>query len=280
MARSTTFTMPRFRRMQAVLYLALAAYSLTVLVPLAWMVVSALKTKREIFVHPFALPAELQWGNFERAWGQGLGTYLANSLLVTAVSVALIVLTSTLAAYAIARRRFKGRFGLYLMIMAGYAVPVHTVLVPLYNMLDRAGLLNSYPGLILPYVAFGIPFSVVLLYAFFLEFPAEVEEAAKLDGCNDGQMLWHVVMPLSLPGIASVAIFQGVFTWNEFLLALLIMTDGAYKTLPAGLVALQGEFTTDWPAIMATVTIATLPLLVLFVALQKHFVRSLAGMGK
>lgn len=258
----------------------MGGYALAVLGPFAWMVVSSLKTPREIFTAPFSLPADPAFANYTRAWDQGVGVYLLNSLLVTAVTVVLIILASGMAAYAFARLRFSGRTLLYALIVAGYAVPIHTVLVPLYRLLDGAGMLNSYIGLILPYVGFGIPFSIILLYAFLADFPTELEEAARLDGCNRWQILRHVVAPLSLPGIASVAIFQGVFTWNEFLLALLIISNDSMKTLPVGLVAFRGEFANDWGAIMASVTVATAPLLILYILLQKHFVRSLAGLGK
>jgi multiple sugar transport system permease protein/raffinose/stachyose/melibiose transport system permease protein len=258
----------------------MGGYVLAVVGPFLWMISSSLKTPREIFTRPFALPQDLAFGNYLRAWDQGIGVFLLNSLIVTTITVVLIILVAGMAAYAFARLRFRGRALLYTLIVAGYAVPIHTVLVPLYRMLDGAGLLNSYAGLVFPYVAFGIPFSIILLYAYLSEFPVELEEAARLDGCNRWQILRHVVAPLSLPGIASVAIFQGVFTWNEFLLALLIVSNDSLKTLPVGLVAFRGEYANDWGAIMASVTIATAPLLILFILLQKHFVRSLAGLGK
>lgn len=258
----------------------MGGYALAVLGPFAWMVASSLKTQREIFTAPFSLPADPAFGNYIRAWEQGIGGYLLNSLIVTVITVVLIVLVAGMAAYAFARLRFPGRTLLYTLIVAGYAVPIHTVLVPLYRMLDAAGMLNSFAGLILPYVAFGIPFSIILLYAYLSEFPTELEEAARLDGCNRWQILRHVVAPLSLPGIASVAIFQGVFTWNEFLLALLIISNDSLKTLPVGLVAFRGEYANDWGAILASVTVATVPLLLLYILLQRHFVRSLAGLGK
>lgn len=258
----------------------LAVYTLLVMGPFVWMVASSLKDRRTLFTRPFAWPSDPQFDNYVRAWDQGVGRYMLNSLFVTAVTVVLILLCSGLAAYAFARLRFRGRTLLYALIVAGYAVPIHTVLVPLYRMLDAAGMLNSYPGLIFPYVAFGIPFSIILLYAFFLEFPTELEEAARLDGCRTWAMLWHVVLPLSLPAMASVAIFQGVFVWNEFILALLIVSDEGKKTLPLGLVSFRGEHANDWGALMAGVTMATAPLLLLYLVLQRHFIRSMAGIGK
>ena len=141
-------------------------------------------------------------------------------------------------------------------------------------------MLNSRLGIALPYAAYGIPFTTILFYAFFLDFPRELEEAARLDGCGRIQIFFRIIIPLSGPAVASAAIFQAVFIWNEFLLALLMLTRPALKTLPVGILQLQGEFTSDWPAVMAGLAISTVPILVLFVLLQKYFVRSLAGLGK
>ena len=262
------------------LYGLLGGYSLVVILPFFWMLAASLKTNRQIFGDPFGWPASPNFANYAKAWDQGIGTYFVNSLLVTALTVFLTIVLSGVAAYGFARLRFGGRGLLYALIIAGYAVPIHTVLVPLYEMLDAAGMLDRYVGLVLPYVAFGIPFAIILLYAFLLEFPKELEEAARLDGCNRWQALWHVVVPLSLPGLSSVAIFTGVFTWNEFLLGLLILSSDELKTLPVGLVAFQGAYASDWGALMAGVVLATVPLLLLYAVLQKQFVRSLAGLGK
>jgi ABC-type glycerol-3-phosphate transport system permease component len=147
-------------------------------------------------------------------------------------------------------------------------------------MVSAAGFLNNRLAIVLPYAAYGIPFTTILFYAFFLDFPRELEEAARLDGCSQLQIFFQVILPLSGPAVASAAIFQAVFIWNEFLLALLMLTRPALKTLPVGILQLQGEFTSDWPAVMAGLAMATVPILVVFVFLQKYFVRSLAGLGK
>ncbi len=266
--------------LKPVLYLGLGAYLILMVLPFVWLLVSSLKTTSEMFSSPFAPPAVLHWSNFVEAWQTGVAKYLLNSLFVTALSVAAILVVSGLAAYALARSQFPGRTGFYVLLITGYAIPIHTVLVPLYEMLRATNALNSYAGLILPYVAFGIPFSVLLLYAFFLDFPKELEEAARLDGCNEWQLLARVVAPLSLPGLSSVAIFQGVFIWNEFLLALILISDDGLKTLPFGLVVFQGSYASNWPLLLASVTMATLPILILYLLLQRQFVNSLAGIGK
>ena len=270
----------RFRATSLVLYGLVGLWSLVVMLPIVYMIVAAFKTRSEMFMKPLAPPSGLSFDSFERAWGVGVGTFVGNSLFVTFLSVAVIVALSGLAAYALVRLEGGWSRVLYLAIVAGFAIPVQAVLVPVFQTMASAGLLNSRLALVLPYTAYGIPFTVILFYAFFLDFPKELEEAARLDGCGRFATFTRVILPLSGPAIASAAIFQSVFIWNEFILALLILTRPASKTLPVGILELQGEFTSDWPAVMAGLSIATLPLLVVFVLAQKWFVRSLAGLGK
>lgn len=272
--------MQRFRLVTLALYGLVSAWSLFVLLPLLWMVFASFKTRREIFTDPLGVPDGIDFVAYVNAWKVGLGRFLLNSTFVTAVSVALIVVVSGMAAYVLARSTNRWLQLIYLMIVAGFAVPVTSVLVPLYQMLSAAGLLNNLLAISLPYAAYGIPFTTILFYAFFLDFPRELEEAAWLDGCTQFQIFFRVIVPLSGPAVASAAIFQAVFIWNEFVLALLMLTRPAVKTLPVGILQLQGEFTSDWPAVMAGLAIATLPILVIFVFAQKYFVRSLAGLGK
>jgi multiple sugar transport system permease protein/raffinose/stachyose/melibiose transport system permease protein len=272
--------MPNFTRARVLMYGFVSLWSLFVLIPLLWMVLASFKTRREMFMDPLGLPGEWSFDSFERAWGVGMGQFLVNSFLATAASVAVIVVVSGMAAYVFARTESRGLRILYLLIVAGFAVPVQAVLVPLYQMLSGAGMLNSLAAIVLPYAAYGIPFTTVLFFAFFLDFPRELEEAARLDGCSRIRTFFAVILPLSGPAVASAAIFQAVFIWNEFVLALLMLTSPENKTLPVGIIQLGGEFTSDWPAVMAGLSIAVLPILLIFVLAQKYFVRSLAGLGK
>ena len=275
MRHSTKFVWPVW-----LTYTLLIVYSVVIALPVVWMLFSSLKTMRELFTSPFAPPVDPQWQNFANAWNAGIQRYLLNSIVITGVSVLLIVVISGMAAYAFARMRFPLRTPLYLLLIVGFAIPVHTTLVPLYRTLNAADLLNTYPGVIGPYVAFGIPFSVLLLYAFFAQFPGEIEDAARIDGCTTWQMVFRVVLPLSLPSMASVAIFQTVFLWNEFSLALITLSEDAMRTIPLGLTAFQGQWTTNWPSLLAAVTLASLPMLVVFIVLQRQFIHSLAGFSK
>jgi ABC-type glycerol-3-phosphate transport system permease component len=270
----------RFRLVNIVLYGVLSLWSIFVLLPLLWMVLASFKTRREIFTHPLGLPEALNFQGFARAWSVGVPQFIVNSAIVTALSVALIVFAAGMAAYVLARAESRWMQAIYLLLVAGFAVPPTAVLVPLFQMVSAAGFLNSHLAIVLPYAAYGIPFTTVLFYAFFLDFPRELEDAARLDGCNQLQVLFLVILPLSGPAVASAAIFQAVFTWNEFPLALLMLTRPEMKTLPVGILQLQGTYASDWPAVMAGLTVATLPILAVFVFSQKYFVRSLAGLGK
>ena len=272
--------MTRFRLANIVLYGFVSIWSLFVLLPVLWMLFASFKTRREIFTDPLGLPDTINFDSYVRAWNVGLGTFIFNSALVTTLSVVLIVIVAGMAAYVLARSDNKWLQLIYLLIVAGFAVPTTAVLVPLFQMVSAAGFLNNHLAIVLPYAAYGIPFTTILFYAFFLDFPRELEEAARLDGCSQLQIFFRVIIPLSGPAVASAAIFQAVFIWNEFLLALLMLTSPHLKTLPVGILQLQGEFTSDWPAVMAGLAIATLPILLLFILLQKYFVRSLAGLGK
>lgn len=271
---------PRTKRLAFFMHLFLLGYVAIILFPMSWMVIGALKTNREMFLDPTGLPANPNWGKFLDAWNAGVRDYFVNSVIVSGISVALIVVVSALAAYALTRMRFKYAGWFYLFTVLCFAIPVHAVLVPIYGLLSDLRLLNTHLGLILPYAAFGLPFSIILMYSFFYEFPAELEEAAKLDGCGPWRRLWFVVLPLSKPILISVAIFNLVSVWNEFLLATIIMTSRSMQTLPLGLVSFRDQYGTDWPGTLAAITIGSLPLLVLFVIFQKYFVRSMAGMGK
>jgi len=265
---------------QGLTYTLLIAYSIVIAMPVLWMLFSSLKTMRELFTSPFAPPVDPQWQNFANAWNSGIQRYLLNTIMITGVSVLLIVIVSGMAAYAFARMKFPLRTPLYLLLIVGFAIPVHTTLVPLYRMLNTGQLLNTYPGIIGPYVAFGIPFSILLMYAFFAEFPSEIEDAARIDGCTTWQMVFQVVLPLSLPALSSVAIFQTVFLWNEFSLAIITLSDDAMRTIPLGLTKFQGQWTTNWPSLLAAVTLASLPMLVVFIVLQRQFIHSFSGFSK
>ncbi|MCV6823488.1 MULTISPECIES: carbohydrate ABC transporter permease [Halocynthiibacter] len=261
-------------------YVILVSYCVVVLVPIVWVMLASVKTRREVFLSPLGLPDSIQWQNYFNIFESGFQHYIWNSLVVTIGSVVPMVIVSIMAAYALARRVFIGRKTIYLLIVLTYAIPIHSILIPLYRIVDDFGMLNTYAGLILPHIAIGIPFSVVILYSFFLDFPEELEEAARLDGCSPWRILFSVVLPLSAPAVLSVVIFQTVSVWNEFLWASIATSGEERRLWTNGIMQFQGEYSSDWPKILAVVNLMMVPLLVIYVLAQKHFVRAFAGMGK
>ncbi|HXX39430.1 MAG TPA: carbohydrate ABC transporter permease [bacterium] len=269
-------------RLQAgVLYLLLFAFALAILYPLFWMLVASLKTNIELFANVWGLPLNPQWSNWVEAWRYGVGRFFLNSIIVTAASIAGVVVVSAWAAYALARFDFPFRTTIFFFIVGGMMLSPQVALIPLFRLMTRLHLYNTYGALIVLDVAFRIPFTVFLMRAYMLGLPRELEESAYMDGANHWQVFWSVVIPLSLPIVVSAALLQALFSWNEFLFALTFIQDQALKTLPVGLLDIMDRERTNWPVLLAGLCIAALPMVVLFISTQRRFVRGLAeGWGK
>ena len=276
----------------SIVLLALAA--VLFMAPVAWALLSAFKPHADIRMHPWALPQRIAWENFSAALHGGMGLYLLNSIAVTVIAVALILLLSAPAAYAFARMKFRGSAVLLGMILGGILIPVHAVLIPLYQANPGRILLHGlaaicpplgwvderfgdWAAVIGPYVAFGLPLGVLLLRAYFAGIPRELTDAALVDGCSHWTILRRIFLPLARPAVATVAIFQASWIWNELVLAMVFIEDPRQRTLTIGLLNFQGEHATDWGAVMAGVFMATLPVLVLYFAFQKHVVKGLTA---
>lgn len=244
--------------------------------PLAWMVYSGLKTNAEIFAHPFGLPATLQWSNLIEAWNVGgLGRLYLNSLLVTGTAVVIVVALSSLAAYAFARLEFPFRDALFYVFLVGLLLPAQTVVIPLFVLLRDLGLLNTYWALILPYGSWPLALTIYLMRSFYRTLPREVEDAAHIDGASLFQTFWHVMLPLVRPAIVTMAILNAVNLWNELLFALLFIRDDALRTLPAGLLAFYGYHSVDYKLVFAALSIATIPILIVYFVFQRQIIAGL-----
>ncbi len=260
---------------------ALLTLVLIVLYPLIWMVIGSFKTNYEFLNDPFGFPQVMNWGNYGEAWERGIGRYLLNSIIVTLVSVVTTTLISAWAAFGLTKLVIPfGNFLLFL-IVGGLMLAPTVALIPLLKILQALGINDTLFALIILYTAFRIPFTTFLIRSYMVDLPVEVDEAAVLDGCSPSQTFWRVTLPMSKPILISSVILQVLFAWNEYLFAFIFISDEATKTLPVGLADLSSRLTTDYPMVLAGMTMAALPMIILFFAGQRFFVQGLAdGVGK
>jgi len=254
-------------------HLAMLGWAVVTALPLLWAVVSSVKTDDEILNHPWSLPASPRFGNWARAWTEAsIGRYFLNSLIVVGGGLLLTMLLGSLVAYALARYAFRGNRLIYYTFVAAMFFPVFLALVPLFFVVQRLGLLGTYQGLILVYAAYATPFTVFFLHAFFRTLPGDVAEAAFLDGCSHAGTFFRVMLPMARPGLVAVGIFNFLGLWNQYLLPLVLNPDPDRYVLAQGLATLsvsQG-YRSDWSGLFAGLTIAMLPVLIAYVAFQRH----------
>ena len=246
--------------------------------PVLWMVLQSFKTKFELYSNVWGLPQQLFLDNYVQAWRIArMGTYILNSLIVSVSTVAIVLVVASLAGYAFARLRFRGRELLFYTFVFTLIVPVQVTIIPLYAVVSGLGLSNTYLALILPYAAAGLPLSIFLLRAFFQSVPREIEEAARIDGCTEFAAFTRVVLPISGPGLATVTILQFLGAWNEFLLALIFIRNPSLRTIPLGLQAFFFEYSVEWGYLFAALTMATVPVIVVYVLMQRQFIKGLTA---
>jgi ABC-type glycerol-3-phosphate transport system permease component len=264
---------------------ALLGYSAWLVFPMLWVAYSSLKADDAIFRDTFALPSfgALQTGNYTRAWTEAhFGDYFANSVMVTATSVVLIVALGSMAAYALARFHHPAGKLVFGLIVAGLTIPAQLAVVPLFFELRAVGLLNSKTGLILVYTANGLPFAIFILAGFFRSLPRSLYEAAIVDGCGEFEAFWKVLLPLARPALVTVAIFQFIGVWKEYFYAFMLVSgdaSGSASTIPLGLanLSIAAEYRTEYGMLFAGIMLVTVPILVVYVALQRHIVRGIAA---
>lgn len=255
----------------------LGLLALGTLYPLVWLVLNSLKRADEMFDNSWYLPQVWHWGNYPKAWRFGLGHFMANSVLVTASAVVAIVLLSALAAFVLATRRFRGRGVLHAVIVGGLIVPPEVSLFPLFKIMLVLGIYDTYLALVLPDVAYGLPFTVLLLRAYMVTIPPEMAEAATIDGAGLLRCFWSVYLPLARPALAAAALVQGMRVWNEFIFALTFINRDALRPLTVGLTTFGDSLHTDWPVLMAGLVISILPVLAAFLMMQRQFIAGLTA---
>ena len=251
----------------------LTIWTVVVIVPFLWVVLSSFKTTKEILASPFSLPAHWSFDNYVHAWTDaGIRSFFLNTVIVVLVALALVMLLGSMCAYVLARFKFPGARFIYYLMLAGLTFPVFLAIVPLFFILKNAGLLNTLPGLIMVYVAFALPFTVFFLYAFFKSLPDEVYEAAIMDGAGDWRAFFQIMLPMARPGMASVAIFNFLGLWNQFLLPVALNTDQRRYVLTQGMAefASQAGYAVDFGSLFAAVVITVVPVLIVYLIFQRR----------
>lgn len=262
-------------------YVLLTIGAIAMILPFLWMASTAFKSPGDAFVYPPEwIPRPVTLESFREVFTQfAFGRYFLNSLFIAVCVTIGEVLTSALAAYAFARLRFPGREPLFLLYLATLMIPGQVTIIPNFIIMRELGWINTYQGLIIPqaFTALG----TFLLRQYFLSIPRELEEAARVDGASYFQVWWRIIMPLASPALATLAVFSFMGSWNGFLWPFIMVSGDELRTLPVALRSLQTEYGTEWAMLMAGSFIATVPMIVIFLAAQKYFVRGIAttGMG-
>ncbi|MFD2083499.1 N-acetylglucosamine transport system permease protein [Actinopolymorpha cephalotaxi] len=256
-----------------VAHVLLTLWALIVLLPLVWVLVSSFKTTQEVLGNPLTWPHHFEWQNYANAWTtSGVGRYFLNTVIVVGSALVIVMLLGAMCSYVLARFKFPGNRVVYYLMLAGLTFPVFLAIVPLFFVLQNFGLLNTLPGLILTYVAFALPFTVFFLHSFFKTLPYDVYEAAQVDGAGEWRTFFQVMLPMARPGIASVAIFNFLGLWNQFLLPVALNTDTGNYVLTQGMASFQSQagYSVDFGALFAAVVITVTPVLVVYIIFQRQ----------
>ena len=265
---------------KVLMYLLLGGIAIAMLLPLLWMVSTAFKgASEDIFQFPPQfIPSSPTFENFAEAWDRApFGRYFWNSLVIAIATVVLNLILCSLAAYPLARLNFRGREVIFSLVVATILIPFQIVMIPLYILAVRLGLLNTYIGAIFPSIASA--FGIFLMRQAFQTVPKELEEAARIDGCSELGIWWHVMMPSVRPALVTLALFVFIGSWGDFLWPLLVLDRPEYYTLPLGVNRLAGSFSFNWRIISAGSVISILPVILVFIAAQRYIVPSETGSG-
>lgn len=250
------------------------------MVPLLFCLFTAVKSN-DAFYHQavFSIPDKIEWANFTHA-AEILQTYMKNGVIICILKVPLGIFVECLAAYAMTRLKLKCPTAIFVFFLVGMMIPHQVALVPLNIALSRLGLTNTYWGLFYVYVGFGIPFGILVLRGFMRAVPTEIDESARIDGANNWKLFTHIIVPITKPAISTLLIMDFLSTWNEFLLASVLITDDSMRTVPAGLLRFQGQAGAHYPTLCAGVLISILPVFIVYLIFQRYFVEGMAGAVK
>jgi raffinose/stachyose/melibiose transport system permease protein len=261
-----------------ILVVALGLLALSALFPLYFMLSASFRTQLDWDNAKIGLPTTLSLKAFRDAWtGADIGEYLRNSVIITSITVALSVVTASTAGYAFSRMRWRLSGFAYYFVLVWLAIPPVVLIVPIHVEMVNLNLIDTYWSVILLYTALNTPFNVYLMTAYFRSLPAELIEAARMDGATPDQIFARVMAPMSKPALATLCVFNVLYVWNEFVFALLLLQSDNVKTLTVGVLQLQGRFTTNDPALMAGLLLASLPVIASYLFFQKYLVRAIVA---
>lgn len=261
-------------------YVILSLIALAFILPFLWLLSGSLKSSTELFANPPVwIPSPPQWSNFSIAFGEfPFLLYLRNTLIIAGFGIIGAVLSNTLIAYGFSRVEWKGRDGVFILVLATMMMPFQVTMIPLFIMFQKLGWIGSFLPLIVP-VFFGNPFFIFLLRQFFLSIPRELSQSAKIDGANEFRIYWQMILPLSLPVITTVMIFSFMHSWGDFIGPLIFLSDNKLYTLSLGIQQIMSVNDPRWPLLMAVGVSMTLPVLFIFFVLQKYFIQGIAFSG-
>lgn len=248
-------------------------FSATCLFPIFWIFFASMKTQQEFMLSSMALPESINLKNYIDVFQMtNMLTYIWNSLRNTILTLGVIIITVFPASYVLSRSKFRGRNMIYSYFILGMLIPVHALLVPMYIQFRQAGIDNQWYTLILPYVAFGIPISIMLMESYIKAIPRELEDAAAIDGCGFFKTMVVIILPLAVPVIATVAIIQFFAAWNEFSFALILVKNDTLRTIPVGLNAFKGAHDINYPRFMAAIMASMIPAMLLYFSFSKRII--------
>lgn len=261
-----------------VAYTMLSIFAFIALFPIALLVLNSLKPAAQIVQNPLGLPETIRWENFTNAWKHAkFSRTFINSLLVSGTTIVIVCSTSSLTAYVLARKKIKSWKILTFYLLATTTAPIQLYIFPLYFGFAKLGMINNIFGVALIYSAIFSPFAVMLMRTYFIAVPKELEEAAIVDGATSWQVFWRVMLPIVSPGILTVALIIGLNSWNEFLIATTFLQKQENVTAVIAFFLLSGQYSSDWGEIMAAALIIVLPVVALFVFMQRRFIEGMAG---
>ena len=272
-------SLSRSRRRAAILRHGFLIFAcLVVLVPILLTIIASFKDVPEFFSNPFGLPQHWRWENYQQAWTEAkISITLPNSIIVTALSVAASTTLAGLAAYGISRREKPLAMLLYIVFVSGMLVPVQMIILPLFVLLKKIGLFGTVFTVVFPYTALGLPLGVLILTPLFAALPRDLVDAARVDGAGEFQIFRRVVLPLMRPGLASVAILNGVWMWNEFFIPLILQVKSTTQPLPVGILSFVGVYSTAWGLVFASVVVSAAPIVIAYLLMTRQFVAGLTA---